>query len=153
MLKNRNAFTLLVVGVFLDYQSKLFIQHSDFDIKWPFFKIVHAWNKGISWGFFSHGGWILRWFLLVLTLAFIGVLSTWYMWSDRSLERIGLLLMISGALGNWLDRVMHGAVFDFLSFYYGSWHFPAFNLADILISIGFLIVMKESLTCIVSRKK
>ena len=55
--------------------------------------------------------------------------------------RFSLILVLSGAVGNFIDRVLHGFVIDFIDIYLGSYHWPAFNLADSSITLGFILIM------------
>ena len=57
---------------------------------------------------------------------------------------LGLAFILGGAVGNGIDRFMHGAVVDFLDFYYANWHWPTFNVADIAISLGVVIMLYDA---------
>jgi signal peptidase II len=72
-------------------------------------------------------------------------LVVWLYRTDKGCERWALSLIIGGALGNIRDRVLYGAVFDFLDFYVGSYHWPAFNLADSCIVVGVLLLLYTQL--------
>lgn len=81
---------------------------------------------------------------IVLSVFAIGVaafLFGWMLKEDNRLKIIALACIIGGALGNVIDRLRFGAVLDFLDFYYQSWHWPAFNLADSFICIGVFILI------------
>lgn len=110
-----------------------------------FFDIVGVWNKGVSFSLFSNhdgsGAWILSLVALVIT----GAMLVW-LWRAHGLRLvIGLGMVIGGALGNVIDRVRFGAVFDFLFFYYQQYSWPAFNLADAGISLGVGLLLIDSL--------
>ena len=82
-------------------------------------------------------GW-QRWFFIGLALVVSVVLMVWLrrIRAEQTILAIGLSLVLGGALGNVIDRVMHGYVVDFIYFHWRSWYFPAFNVADTAISIG-----------------
>lgn len=108
----------------------------------PFFNLVGAWNPGVSFSMLQGTGpWLL-------SLAAIGVSLALIVWLTKltaPLPAIAVGLVIGGALGNVIDRVRMGAVFDFLDFYLGNWHFPAFNLADSAISVGVALLLLDGL--------
>lgn len=113
-----------------------------------FFNIVHARNTGAAFGFL-HGAdprWTIPFFLGV------GLLALGFLWSmTRRLPAAARVLpallggIAGGAVGNLLDRVRHGFVVDFLDFYVGNRHWPAFNVADIGISVGVTVLLLVSL--------
>ena len=102
----------------------------------PFLDFVYAWNYGISFGLFKQYYQYSNYVLLVLNSFIVIYLINLLFKSDSKLSIIGLNLIIGGALGNLTDRIIRGAVFDFIYFNYQNFSFPAFNLADSFISIG-----------------
>jgi signal peptidase II len=102
-----------------------------------FFNVVRAHNTGAAFSFLANAGGWQRWFFTG-----VGVAATIFIvWMLRShggqkLFAVALSLILGGALGNVIDRLLHGYVVDFLDFHYKSTHFPAFNLADSAISVG-----------------
>ena len=109
-----------------------------------FFNLVMAWNRGVSFGLFSEAGFG-AWVLTTLALGLCGILGVWLWRSKTLMLGIALGLVIGGALGNVVDRVRFGAVADFLDFYIGAWHWPAFNLADSAITVGAGLLILDSL--------
>ncbi|MGY3915406.1 signal peptidase II [Aeromonas australiensis] len=111
----------------------------------PFFNLVHVYNKGAAFSFLAdQGGW-QRWFFAVLAFAICGLLIHWLR-KQSVTERwsgIAYSLIIGGALGNVFDRLVLGHVVDFLDFYWGRAHWPAFNLADSFIFIGAAMIVLE----------
>lgn len=102
----------------------------------PFFNFVMWWNKGVSFGLFASApGWG-RWALVVLALVITVVLAIWLVKVNHKLLAVAIGLVIGGAVGNVIDRIRFAAVADFLDFYVGPWHWPAFNLADSAITVG-----------------
>lgn len=111
----------------------------------PFFNLVPVWNFGVSFGMFNFGPGESRWVLIALALAIVTALVVWLRRADQRLVAVALGLVIGGALGNVVDRSLWGAVFDFLDFHVGGWHWPAFNIADSGISIGVALLLFDAL--------
>lgn len=112
----------------------------------PFFNITLAYNHGAAFSFLaSESGW-QRWFFTGLAVVVSIVLLFWLkrLKTDAKLEAISLALILGGALGNVIDRVIHGYVIDFLDVYYGTYHWPAFNVADSAICIGAILLILDS---------
>ena len=107
-----------------------------------FFNLVTVWNYGVSFGMLSglgdHGAVILS----VVSLVIVAFLINWLRRVDRRALAIALGAVVGGALGNVIDRVRFGAVFDFLDFHVAGWHWPAFNVADsaIVLGVGFIVI-------------
>jgi signal peptidase II len=112
---------------------------------WPFFNLVTVWNYGVSFGMFNTGGAAAAWIFSLLALAISAALVVWLLRTDRLLLTAALGLIIGGAVGNIVDRLRFGAVFDFLDFHAYGWHWPAFNIADAAISIGVAVLFADSL--------
>ena len=110
----------------------------------PFLTLVYAWNPGISFGLFPCTSSSATYLLLALIFLFMGMLWHWYSASSSSWQRWGLMMVIGGAFSNALDRLFFRAVFDFIRFHWGNWAFPACNLADMLITMGFLVLMSRN---------
>jgi signal peptidase II len=110
-----------------------------------FFNIVLTYNQGISFGMLSNGTDAGKWLLVCVALIISGVLVRWLFQSNRLFSVIALGLIIGGAMGNVIDRVLVGAVVDFLDFHAFGYHWPAFNVADTAISIGAIGLVLESL--------
>lgn len=110
-----------------------------------FFNIVKAWNKGVSFSMFAHGGFWGTFVLVALALTVVVWLLYWLKSEKSSMAQGALGLVIGGALGNVLDRLRFGAVFDFLDFHYQDWHWPAFNVADSLICVGVFLLIWQNI--------
>ena len=104
-----------------------------------FLDITHIHNFGISFGLFS--GLISPWILIILGL--LVVIFIFYLMKSASdtLEELGLLIIISGAISNIIDRIFNGYVIDFIYFHYKDFFWPAFNFADIYITIGIIMLV------------
>lgn len=113
----------------------------------PFFNLVLVWNQGVSFGLLQgndHG--LQRWLLTGIAFAVAALLSFW-LWRGvaDSWQRWSFRLIVAGAVGNAIDRIVHGAVVDFLDFHVAGWHWPAFNVADSAIVTGALLLLAEGL--------
>lgn len=110
-----------------------------------FFAIVHAWNPGVSFSMFADAGAVMPWLLSAIALAVSLALLLWLRAGADRVTGWALALIIGGALGNVIDRLRFGAVFDFLDFHAAGYHFPAFNVADSAISIGAALLVFKML--------
>ena len=110
-----------------------------------FINLTHQKNLGAAFSFLADAGGWQRWFFVVLSTGVSAVIVVW-IWRIRgegqSLLAAGLALVLGGAVGNLIDRLMYGHVTDFIQVWFGSWAFPSFNIADAGISVGaaFLII-------------
>ena len=141
---------LALIIVLADQFTKVLIlgyyQLGDATMVTSFFNVVRVHNTGAAFSFLaSAGGW-QRWFFTC-----IGIVATLFIvWMLRShggqkLFAFALSCVLGGAVGNVVDRLLHGYVVDFLDFHYAGWHFPAFNVADSAISIGAACLILDEL--------
>ena len=141
---------LSILALVLDQWSKLSVDAS-MDLYesiaiMPYFNLTYVRNTGAAFSFLSEAGGWQRWFFAAM--AFIASISI-TVWLYRlkkheTLLAIALALVLGGAVGNLIDRVLYGYVIDFLDVYYETWHFPAFNIADSAISLGVFLMLLES---------
>jgi signal peptidase II len=113
----------------------------------PIFSFTLLYNKGAAFSFLSEqAGW-QRWFFILLALGVSMVLVAWLrrLKQEERWTAVALALIIGGALGNVIDRILFGQVIDFLHFHYGDHYFPAFNVADSAISIGVAVMLLDAL--------
>lgn len=121
-------------------------QWGDFTPVTGFFNLVRAHNTGAAFSFLAgQGGW-QRWLFVGIALVF----SVFIIWQLRQhggqrLFSFGYACLLGGAIGNVTDRLMHGYVVDFLDFHWAGWHFPAFNVADIAITVGVVAILLAEL--------
>ncbi len=108
----------------------------------PGVRLVCVFNKGAAFSFLSNEpGW-QRWFFVMLAMVMTMLLSVWLLRrTQQGLHGGALGLVLGGALGNGIDRIIRGHVVDFVDLYVGSWHWPAFNIADsaIVVGVGLLL--------------
>jgi signal peptidase II len=111
----------------------------------PFLDLTLRWNRGISFSLFSRDSGSGEAALLAFTLAATALLAWWLSRSRSGLPAVGLGLIIGGALGNATDRIVHGAVVDYLDLHAFGRHFFVFNLADAAINIGVALLIVDLL--------
>ena len=107
-----------------------------------FFDYVLVWNRGVSYGMLDG---LPVWALGLIALLAIGALLVWWWRASDGLTRFGLMLAVGGALSNALDRLLYGAVADFFHLHWQDWSFYIFNIADVAITFGVLLLVLEFL--------
>jgi len=138
-----------LIAILLDQWTKLAVMNS-MDLYQsiqvlPFFNMTYVHNYGAAFSIlYDAGGW-QRYFLSGLALIVSAVIIWWLRQSTKEqvLLPVAFSFILGGALGNVLDRIMHGYVVDFLDFYYGTYHWPAFNVADSAIFIGAALLILD----------
>ena len=140
------AVPVLVLDQVAKWWIRVVVMDPPVDIEvTPFFKLVLAWNRGISFSLFRSDSPAGPWIFVAIALAVVAGLVVWLARLDRAWPAVALGLVIGGALGNVADRIRFHAVVDFLYFHWGEYYFPAFNVADSAISVGVAVVLLESL--------
>jgi signal peptidase II len=109
-----------------------------------FLDLVMVWNTGVSYGLFQAGGLVGTVVLSVFSLVAVVLLSWWLKGADRRLLAWGLGLVIGGALGNVIDRVLYGAVADFFHFHAFGRGWYVFNVADAAITVGVVMLLADA---------
>ena len=110
-----------------------------------FFNIVLIYNRGMSFGLFNGAGGLNALLFSLVAAAIVTVLIYWLSRVESPLLAVAIGLIIGGAVGNVIDRIRLGAVVDFLDFHAGSWHWPAFNVADSAICVGVAVMLLDGL--------
>ena len=111
-----------------------------------FLNLVHARNSGIAFSIFADANSPWLRVALIALLSTAVVLFAWMLTTGRAghgAMRWGLALVLGGAAGNLIDRVLYGSVLDFIDFHVRNWHWPAFNVADSSITIGAALILWE----------
>ncbi len=111
-----------------------------------FFNLVHVHNTGAAFSLFAdQPGWQRLFFTGVALVASVVILFLLRKTQGRPLFSAALALILGGAVGNVIDRILYGHVIDFLDLYLGTWHWPAFNVADSAITLGAALLIWDSL--------
>ncbi|MFA6052887.1 MAG: signal peptidase II [Methylobacter sp.] len=141
---------LSLLALILDQASKLAVDgvmqlYQSIPIM-PYFNLTYVHNTGAAFSFLSEAGGWQRWFFAGLALVISIVIAFWLARLKRheTLLAIALALVLGGAIGNLIDRLVYGYVIDFLDVYYQDWHWPAFNIADSAITLGVILMLAES---------
>ena len=144
----RQGVLIIFFSIFVDQFSKFWIKK--LVVEGPVvvsdnLNLVMFYNTGISFSMLRLEEPWGPWFLSGLSLCIVSLLCIWLFRSRSRLLTGGLGLIIGGALGNIIDRVVYGAVIDFLDFHIGHYHWPAFNIADTAIFCGAAVVILDNL--------
>jgi signal peptidase II len=110
----------------------------------PFIDFALTYNRGISYGLFQQDGEFGRWFLVAVKLGAAALFAYWLARANSRLVAVSLGLLIGGAIGNALDRMVYGAVIDFVSLHAFGWRWYIFNLADTAIVAGVLGLLYDA---------
>ena len=140
------AFILLLVDQFTKVLIVGAYQLGDSTYVTSFFNVVRAHNSGAAFSFLAGASGWQRWFFVGIGVAATGFIL-WMLkaHAGQKLFSFAMACILGGAIGNVLDRLLHGYVIDFLDFHLSGWHFPAFNVADSAISIGAVCLILDEL--------
>lgn len=162
-MRQKYAIVALVAtgSLVLDQVTKTWIRNTlplgarPVDVIDNLFRIVHAENEGAAWGILSDAHWRIPFFIVTTTLA-LGVIGYYLrqLADDDRVQALGLSLILGGALGNFLDRLIYQSVTDFIEVYagaepykgffinvFGSYRWPAWNVADAAIVVGIGLIL------------
>ncbi len=142
--------SVAIIVVLLDQLSKItmtrLLVYGQSEVINTYFNLVMVYNEGAAFSFLANSGGWQRWFFSALALA-ISIAIVWMLNRNAS-QRLfcwSLSLILGGAVGNLIDRLVYGHVIDFLDFHVGSWHWPAFNIADSAITVGAALFVLDEL--------
>ncbi len=113
----------------------------------PGINLVLTFNFGISFGLLSPNTQFGSYIIIALIIFCICAIFYFFIKTQSMLEKMMSAFIIGGAIGNLIDRILHGAVVDFIDLYYKNMHWPAFNFADAFITIGACVVILHNLLC------
>ena len=142
--KNISIITTFLLIIFFDQLTKILViknfqLYESLSIL-PFFNLTFIVNYGFAFGFLNNPS--LNQIIVILVIfSIIAYFLYLLIKTQDQFFRFSLILVLSGAVGNFIDRVLHGFVIDFIDIYLGSYHWPAFNLADSSITLGFILIM------------
>lgn len=146
----RRAIWIVALVVVFDQLTKwaalkYLTRHAEVSII-PFVNLTLVYNRGAAFGFLNDAaGWQNIFFIGVAMVACVVIVYLLVRSPPHDvLASAGLSLILGGAAGNLIDRLIHGHVIDFVDVYYGSWHWPAFNVADSAITIGAALLVLDS---------
>ena len=145
------AYVLAAVVVALDQASKFWILHVfDLPLKATVpvagpFHLTMVWNRGVSFGLLRADVDLTRWALAAFSIIVSIFLAVWVRNTGRKLSATALGMVMGGAIGNVVDRILRGQVVDFIQVHWRTWYFPAFNLADSAITLGAICLIVDEL--------
>ncbi len=140
------ALILLIADQFTKVLILGYYRLGDATYVTSFFNVVRVHNTGAAFSFLaSESGW-QRWFFTGIGVA-AAVFIIWMLKSHagQKLFSFAMACILGGAIGNVVDRTLHGYVVDFLDFHYANWHFPAFNIADSAITVGAVCLVLDEI--------
>jgi signal peptidase II len=142
--------SLALLLALLDQLTKVLIlgafEHGQATPMTSFFNLVRVHNSGAAFSFLADASGWQRWFFTAIGVA--ATVFIVYLLRAHPGQRLfcfALACILGGAVGNVIDRLLHGYVVDFLDFHWGGWHFPAFNLADSAITLGAICLILDEL--------
>tara|TARA_B110000438_G_C15736478_1_gene616566 strand:+ start:879 stop:1328 length:450 start_codon:yes stop_codon:yes gene_type:complete len=134
---------LVVIDIISKQAVYNYIDLNNFLTVTYFLDIAHIHNYGIAFGLFA--GLVPYWTITIISLIVSGFILYMFIISNNKNEKLGLLLILAGAISNISDRTVNGYVVDFIYMHYNNYYWPAFNLADIYISLGVFILVLQIL--------
>ena len=137
------VFLLILADIFSKYYVFKLIDLNNFIELAYFLDLTHIHNFGISFGLFS--GKVHPWIFILLGILITILIFLMMMKSEKTIERWGFTIIISGAISNIIDRSINGYVIDFIYIHYNEFYWPAFNFADIYITVGILLILFQML--------
>ena len=146
-------YALALIIIVIDQWTKWLAEtkltfHDPVPVIEPFLNWTLAYNYGAAFSFLADAGGWQKWFFSGLALVMSLFLIIYLIKAPRkaTLLSLGLAMVLGGALGNLIDRLLHGHVIDFIHVHYAdAWHYPIFNIADIGISLGVLLIVIDML--------
>jgi len=146
-LKNNYIFVIIILLMFAmdrftkEYVIDFFLSYKEQSYYlYPFLNLTLIWNTGMAFGLFESESNTYH-FISVLIVFVIGFLIIWLLKSKIFIEKIALSVVIGGALGNLFDRIKYNAVPDFIDLHYLDFHWFVFNVSDIVITIGIILLL------------
>ena len=150
-MKNKYVLLFFVSGVLIvmDQYTKLMVSlhiplNYSVKVVEGFFNFTHIRNSGVAFGLFAsqQSEYKALMFIAISTIAIIAILVIFHQTpKEKQMVQTGLILIFSGAIGNLIDRILHGEVIDFVDFFINRHHFPAFNIADSCITVGVIMMV------------
>ena len=147
--KKLMIYLIPIVIILLDQLTKILVlnnitEHTVVAVM-PCFNLLLTFNKGVSFSLLTSDSDYAPYLLSAFAVGVSICLLYWLKKEKDKLSRVGLALILGGAIGNVIDRIRFGGVVDFLDFYIGTYHWPAFNVADSAICIGVTLILIKSI--------
>lgn len=141
---------LTIIFLIIDIVSKLIVSnlmnvHDSILVIENFFYITYVRNTGAAWSIFADKTWLITIVSLIIICLII-----WYIYKNKpksKLDKLAYSMILGGALGNFIDRIVYGYVIDFLDFYIFGYDYPIFNLADSFIFVGVILLVIYTWRC------
>ena len=142
-------YLIPIIIILLDQLTKILVlnnipEHTVVSVM-PCFNLLLTFNKGVSFSLLASDSKYAPYLLSAFAVGVSICLLYWLKKEKDKLSRFGLALILGGAIGNVIDRIRFGGVVDFLDFYIGDYHWPAFNVADSAICIGVAFILIRSI--------
>ena len=143
-------FSIIIFIFIIDRISKLLVINSPTAyeeyglIITSFLNFNLIWNEGIAFGLFSFDN-KLFYNLLTILIVSITIVIIWLMFKSRGFEKLSFLMIIGGSFGNIFDRIYYSAVPDFIDLHFNNYHWFIFNVADIFITLGIMILISKEI--------
>ncbi len=108
-----------------------------------FFYFSYTYNTGAAWSFLSDASWAQIFFKVLTAVALVAFFFFYVYAHKRGYEwlKVSMIFIMGGTVGNFIDRVAYGCVVDFISFVFGSYRFPIFNMADVFMTVGVIMLL------------
>ncbi len=140
------ALSLLIDQFTKVYIDRVMDLHQSIPVLEGFFSITYVRNPGAAFGFLADTRFRIPFFIVISIVAVIVIIVAFHkLRRDQKLAQVSLAMILSGAVGNLIDRVRLGEVIDFLDVYWKRYHWPAFNVADSLICVGVFLLAVDML--------
>ena len=158
LISRLSLLTALIFLVILDQTTKTIIVNNlpllDELRVFEYLNIVLVYNRGAAFGIFSDGFLWQKIFLVFIPIGITIVISyVIFSKTNANYFKLGLTLILAGALGNLIDRIRLGYVVDFIDFHVGDLHWPAFNVADFVINIGAALIIFLEIKILIKKRK
>ena len=138
MQKKKLIYIVTLIVLALDYLIKFLLANKNFVVIKNFLSLNYTKNYGAAWSILNNQ----RWLLVIVSLVFLICLFKYsFKFKDNLRNKIAFGLVYGGLIGNLLDRIIFGYVRDFISLQFGSYYYPIFNIADIAIVIGIILIL------------
>jgi signal peptidase II len=152
-LRNKYFLLFVVSGVLvvMDQYTKFMVAlhiplNYSVEVIEGIFNLTHIRNSGVAFGLFAsqQSEYKALMFIIISSIAILAILVIFHQNpKEKKLVQVGLILIFSGAIGNLIDRALHGEVIDFFDFVVRGHHFPAFNIADSCITVGVALMVVD----------